>query len=556
MKRAEYRKEPRGYGRILVLLLCAGFIYWGLTRWQAGKETQESQPATSQPAAEEQSREEGKQPTKRNEGAQEKIYRLADGQIETSRGSYALSQTAELWADGKKSGEAIGNYLTGQEAELEKNAAGEVTKISVQGSLEKPDKIRVLLSNGAGGYNHASLTVSCDSDFWTLRAGQIQTYPAGSSVTLGEEEETVRTCFYAASEKGKFTLTAGEAGTHTYYGSLEAAPGSEGYTVINEVDLETYLCGVVPSEMPESYGVEAAKAQAVCARSYACSQWKSSTKFAVYGAHLDNTVSSQCYNGAAEPGAASEGVKATWGQVLTFQDAIIPANYFSTSCGWTAAAADVWSGTDSLTYLSAKAQYTEGSYGDLSREEEFHAFITDTDVEAYDQESRWFRWSAVITPEQIQSGLEAYLSTAASVKVLQDEYFTEEACQSIGTVEDLYVYTRAGSGLATSLLITGSEAAVKIEGPQVIRQVLAAARITLSDGEFIGTRSLLPSAFICFEKTKDTSGELVSVKICGGGYGHGTGLSQTGVRGMVEQGYSYEEILAHYYEGTTLTDER
>lgn len=548
-KRAENGEIKRVYLRLALIAIGAGLVYLLLplpNRNPQGESSQESRkesdPGTNQGKA--------------VFGPEEKIYRIGSGTLDTEKGQYALKEPVTLWVNGEKSEEAAGNFLSGKKAALTLDEQGAVTDIAIRGQIETPEKVRVLLSSGENAYEHGQLTLSCDGNFWALWDGEIITYPAGSKVTVAWKEGKIsrRACFYAASEKALFTVVSDGAGTHSYYGSLEIFSGEAGFCLINEVDTETYLCGVVPSEMPESYGLEAAKAQAVCARSYVCSQWKKSVKYAAWGAHVDNTVNSQCYGGAVEKETARQAVEETWGQVLTFQEEIIPANYFSTSCGWTAAAADVWKGKEDMTYLSSRPQYTEGEYGDLSREEDFHAFITDTQVKAYDQSSRWFRWTARIRCDQVREGLEAWLAEAGPVKVLEGEFFEEKELKSVGEVEDFYVYTRAESGLATSMLIVGTEASVKVEGAQTIRKILAAADITLSNGEKIGQRSLLPSAFISLEKIKDASGKLTSVKICGGGYGHGAGLSQTGVKGMTELGYTYQEILAHYYEGTELTD--
>jgi stage II sporulation protein D len=484
-----------------------------------------------------------------------KIYRITETVVETDSGSYPLAETVQLYVRGVPSDEPIGGFLTGFTAVLYPDATGAVAVLDVQESIAMPRVLRVLLSNGAEGYLHEALTVTCDQSFWTVSDGSITTYPAETTVQVDPSEDgmTGRLCFYAVSATASFTVTSPSAGTERYYGSIEVSREAEGYAVINEVPLETYLCGVVPAEMPAGYGVEAAKTQAVCARTYACYQWKYSDVYAAYGAHVDNTVLSQCYNGAATAEISSAGVEATWGQVLLYEESLIPASYFSTSCGWTADASDVWNGAEVL-YLTAKAQYTEGDYGDLSDEANFHAFITDSTVEAYDRESRWFRWSARLEVDAVRAPLEAYLSSAGCVKVVEEDYFVEKSLTSIGEIVDCYVYSRAESGLATSLLVEGSEASVKIEGAETIRRILSGAVITLASGEYIGTRSRLPSAFISLEKIKDTDGVTVSIEICGGGYGHGSGLSQTGVYGMTEQGYTYEAILAHYYPGTALTE--
>ena len=107
-----------------------------------------------------------------------------------------------------------------------------------------------------------------------------------SSVSLVTEDGT--SPFY-------FTDNQGNRISPAYAGSMELRMYPEGYTVVNVVDLESYVKGVIPSEVPSSYGMEALKAQAVCARSYAYIQMMHN-KYEAYGAHVDDSVNFQVYN--------------------------------------------------------------------------------------------------------------------------------------------------------------------------------------------------------------------------------------------------------------------
>lgn len=107
-----------------------------------------------------------------------------------------------------------------------------------------------------------------------------------SSVSLVAEDGT--SPFY-------FTDNQGNRISPAYAGSMELRMYPEGYTVVNVVDLESYVKGVIPSEVPSSYGMEALKAQAVCARSYAYIQMMHN-KYEAYGAHVDDSVNFQVYN--------------------------------------------------------------------------------------------------------------------------------------------------------------------------------------------------------------------------------------------------------------------
>ena len=109
-----------------------------------------------------------------------------------------------------------------------------------------------------------------------------------------------------------------------YAGTLEIQVGEGGLFLINELPLETYLEAVVPSEMPSDYGLEALKAQAVCARTYACRQMETQS-LSQYGADVDDSVNFQVYRNVPPQESTSRAVRETAGQVLTCQGELIEA---------------------------------------------------------------------------------------------------------------------------------------------------------------------------------------------------------------------------------------
>lgn len=125
-----------------------------------------------------------------------------------------------------------------------------------------------------------------------------------------------------------------------YRGNLIVFNSGSGVTVINEVDLETYIMGVVPSEMPSGWNIEAHKAQAIAARSYAVANMG---KRAKYGYDLKDTPEDQAYGGASsETIKTNNAVLKTKGQVLVFGNKVIPAYYHSSSGGYTINSGAVW----------------------------------------------------------------------------------------------------------------------------------------------------------------------------------------------------------------------
>lgn len=136
-----------------------------------------------------------------------------------------------------------------------------------------------------------------------------------------------------------------------YAGTLEIHVGEGGLFLINELPLETYLEAVVPSEMPSDYGLEALKAQAVCARTYACRQMETQS-LSQYGADVDDSVNFQVYRNVPPQESTSRAVRETAGQVLTCQGELIEAYYFSTSSGKTSTD-EVWGVQEVSAYLKS-----------------------------------------------------------------------------------------------------------------------------------------------------------------------------------------------------------
>lgn len=98
--------------------------------------------------------------------------------------------------------------------------------------------------------------------------------------------------------------------------------------LVNQIPMEYYLKRVVPSEMPRTYGVEALKAQAVCARTYAYGHSNSYAYPDVKG-NMDDTVSFQVYNQGTESAETNEAIRSTAGQILMKDGTVVDALYYS-----------------------------------------------------------------------------------------------------------------------------------------------------------------------------------------------------------------------------------
>lgn len=429
--------------------------------------------------------------------------------------------------------------------------------------VQKPVKvtnIRVLIQTSSyGGYYHDSLECGSDTAFYVSDgAGNTSWMEAGEKVTLTPElveEYGGRMYLGTEKEEGKLALynVRRAVGVPSYRGTLEVALQDGKMLVVNELSLEEYLYGVLPSEMPESFGMEALKAQAVCARSYACNQLLAN-RYLAFGAHVDDSMNCQVYQNYGETESAVEAVKATFGRVLAQESSCISAYYFSCSYGYTSDSADIW-GDSAGTQLAGVVQAEEGTKKNLRNQGEFEAFL-DSNLEWYDKESVWFRWNTVVGSELNESILTRLKERQEAVpdmiliKVAEDGEsmrFEEGKAERFGTLQDIIIAERGSSGVITKLVLVGSEATYLVQKEYNIRYVLAPFNVVyLQDGSTSSNMSLLPSAYFTVEKEQNY------FVIRGGGYGHGTGMSQYGAKYLAAKGLEFEEILMHYYKNTEI----
>lgn len=421
--------------------------------------------------------------------------------------------------------------------------------------------IRVLIqASSYSGYYHDTLECGSDSGFYVSDGmGKTEWMEGGKRVEITPElvkEYGGRIYLGTEAEEGKMSLYSVKraVGVPSYRGTIEVALSEEKLLVVNELSLEEYLYGVLPSEMPESFGTEALKAQAVCARSYACNQLLAN-RYHAYGAHVDDSMNCQVYQNYGESDASVEAVKATFGRVLSREGKCITAYYFSCSYGHTSDSYDVW-GDDAGTGFTGTVQATESSVGNLTKTSDFEQFL-DSGRDWYDKESVWFRWSTVLGAELNERILQRLKERQAAVpdmilrKVSQngDEMrFEQGKAENFGSLQNIIVAERADSGLVTKLILVGSEATYLIQKEYNIRYILAPMNVIyLQDGSTTSNMNLLPSGYFTVEK----GANFFSVR--GGGYGHGAGMSQYGAKYLAANGKSFEEILRHYYRDTDIT---
>ncbi len=432
---------------------------------------------------------------------------------------------------------------------------------------EDSPTIRVLIqaSNYTGKF-HESVVITSEEAF-TLGYGEItQRYDGGSQVTIDRNllEFAGGRLKARADHGGSITLLSVEraGGIPSYPGSMQFYLEDQGIVAVNEVALEEYLCRVVPSEMPASYGLEPAKVQAVCARSYAWEKIRRGV-FQEYEAHVDDSISYQVYNNIPPQEISTQAVQQTKGEILTYQEKAIIPYYFSTSCGYTTDCS-IW-GSDPLAYpyLTAQPISPSGELLHLQNEDTFNSFIKDWSYPAYENGYAWFRWSYVLDLEQmgnvIQERLDSLEESDAQAIFHMDEnggLYPAKKPQ-IGSLLSVEVQSRGAGGIVNLLKIEGSEDTIYVNREITIRNLLGAVdRMyeNMSDeGQGVSEGNRLPSAFFCLEE-KWEGDILKGYQVYGGGNGHGIGMSQNGVDALAKEGKTYEEILGFFYPLVSLRE--
>ncbi len=420
------------------------------------------------------------------------------------------------------------------------------------------DNIRVLLLNDESGRYHAEPMFVADAACTVTVGDKKKKYKKNKLIRIseffGEGEDYVKLSM--KKEGGRFYFSNGEKERISlgYRGSLEIRKYPEGYGVVNELPLEQYLYGVVPSEMPASYERQALCVQAICARSYAYIQLLNNG-YAAFGAHVDDSVNYQVYNKQEEDPKTNLAVDDTVGEVIKYQGEVAEAYFFSTSCGFTQDIG-VWNlpEDEAHGYLGGVSLLTEGKAPDLSKEKAFRKFIRKKEVQAYDSDSPYFRWEAVLDTAgrlgDINEAIAARIqANAGNVQIWKEDGSpgAEGDLSGFGKIVGIAAKEREPGGCMRRLCISYEKGSVELLTEYNMRYVLgaAASQVTDREGNPIDM-SLLPSA--CCMAAPEGEG----FRLFGGGYGHGLGMCQNGANGMARAGMSYVEILREFYHGITI----
>lgn len=318
----------------------------------------------------------------------------------------------------------------------------------------------------------------------------------------------------SASFASPLSLVSDGAGTvvingRRYRGSLSFVATDSGVRIVNRVQLEEYLRGVVPRELgTRSAGDRAAlEAQAVAARSYAITRLAAATR----AYDLTATTSDQVYGGVdAENAVADAAVAATEGLVLFYEGRVVSAPYHSTCGGSTAEPAEVWRSRSEpfLQRVSDRIPGGDRYYCDIAPR---------------------FRWERSWRGDSLTAIVERYLRGYAQVPA-----------GPVGDVRDITVEGRTASGRVSAVVLQTTRGRFRVQAND-IRYVLRTP-----GGE------LLNSTYFSPEVLASPDGRLSRLTIRGLGYGHGVGMCQWGAIGRARAGQDFRTILRTYFPGTSV----
>lgn len=411
----------------------------------------------------------------------------------------------------------------------------------------------------------------------------------------------------SSSQQSRIKVT--EKDNRSYRGSLELSQYGGKLAVVNELPLEHYLYSVVSTEMGQGWPMEALKAQAVTARSYALEK---GMKYEI--AHVTDSTIDQAYNGV-EFDDVIEAVNATAGEVMVMGKGIFSPLFYSNGGGITAESEEVW-GNPAPNYASVNSPDSIAEKGKLtwyfvwlpngktgyirsdllkdtgSKNAAGMSYYEPTEngvnvrsfpdtnrASAVDKVNQGDR--IVVLDEVIESNAYSWIRgtyTSAEMTGIMNKQLAEPLA---GPVRSLEVSKRGPSGRALEIKANGQ--AVRVQYPDAIRTLMGGLPSTLFEIEETGRYTILgandvsrtypesalslyavqggspsavlPNEFLVLNGAGDVRLATKDQKFIfrGKGNGHGLGMSQWGARGLAEQGYDYKKILEHYYKGVTIT---
>ncbi len=383
-----------------------------------------------------------------------------------------------------------------------------------------------------------SVQITADANFELVNAGTnktVKSFRAYEKVTISDKGNgfSINGMPVAANSihvvlKNKDVMVSIKQYAHVnnrrYRGdiSILRPAGKSGMTVVNTLPVEEYVYGIIKHEISPEWAMEAVKAQAVAARTYALA---SSNKHKADGFDVCATTDCQVYGGLeSETPRALEAVDATRGLVLFHSGKLITAYFHSSSGGHTENSENVWSSP--LPYLKGVADF--------------------------DQDCPYFKWEKKLTIAELNQAVSRAGYNIGRLQAIELSPLGNPPAAS---------NDRGVSGRVKHVRLLGTNGSVQITGAKMrtmldLKSTLFDITTAAAQPVFAGKKSVrtqLPQSSI-----RPVAGESADfVIINGSGWGHGLGLSQWGAKAMAEKAPPgnteyFKEILKHYYQGVEI----
>ena len=325
------------------------------------------------------------------------------------------------------------------------------------------------------------------------------------------------------------------------------------FNVINVIDMQNYLRGVVPNEMPVSFGLEALKAQAIAARNYATNA-QINPNYDV----VDSTASQVYYGVNSYKDIADYAVYETNGIYALYQNRPISALYFSTSAGITDDWDDIFGDgnvSNKHPYLKSRVDFENQKR--IKTEDDVIEFLSKKD-NGLDINSPKFRWEVEFDRIELEEILHTTLQQQSKAGLVQPKYDGDIKLYGLKEIKPI---KRTQSGKIIELEINAKSGVYKIKKELGIRRVLKKNNSMLPSSVFYVETS--GNEKLNDDENNDQTVEEEGIirlfdfsshekypqkfKFIGGGFGHGVGMSQFGAYNLAKAGKKYPEILNHYY---------
>jgi SpoIID/LytB domain protein len=311
-----------------------------------------------------------------------------------------------------------------------------------------------------------------------------------------------------------------------YRGGFKFVKNKGMFTVVNKVELESYLFSVLPSEMPAGFPPEALMTQAICARSEALYKKNILKKHAKHGYDLCDDQHCQMYRGVSwERPASSDAVLKTAGTVITYKGRLCDAIY-SDNCGGHTQSSSEISGWGDMKYLSGASN-----------------------LKGVKENKNENIFSPLFLERFVSSSGDSYCGAGGAIKNYQSRWirkFDAEVINNsfkdlgVGDILRIIPRKRSFSGHVDSLEIIGTR------GKKIIKNELKIRRLF--------NYSPLRSSKFIVETAYDKKGRPRFFMFIGAGFGHGVGMCQSGAYGMAIDGKNHEEIISHYFKDSSLSN--